>query len=114
MRTLLVLLILGLGTGWATGQEVLPPPKESVPQPAPSPPPIMVMPHQPTIPIGLGFYRRSAYEHWQYMSTTPDGRWRPRVLTTPVGPYWAYDGRYYPYYGSDPRWIGEPGSVPGR
>lgn len=112
MRNLIVVLLLGVVVGRANGQELLPPPKEATPQPATPLPPAIVLPQPPAIPIGLGFYRTSAYEHWQHMSTTLDGRWRPRVLTTPAGVFYSYDGRPYYWYGNDPLQIRGAGSVP--
>ncbi len=117
MRTLLALLVLVTTTGWVGGQELLPPPKESVPQPGVAPPavlvpaqpavapPVHVHPSPPLPVAGLGFYRRSAYEHWQYLSPRLDGEWRPRILTTPLGPVWAYDGSPYYWYNSNPHWF---------
>ncbi len=119
MRTVLVVLVWGTVAGWAGGQELLPPPREAVPQPQQAQtqpgtplPGVVVMPQLPALPPGIGFYRTSAYDHWQHMSTTLDGRWRPRVLTTPAGVYYSYDGRPYYWYGNDNLQIRGAGGVP--
>lgn len=112
MRMILVVLVLVAAAGRAGGQELLPPPKETLPPHATPLPSVHVLPQPPSFPIGIGFYRTSAYDHWQHMSTTLDGRWRPRVLTTPHGVYYSYDGRPYYWYGNDPLQIRGAGSVP--
>jgi hypothetical protein len=50
-----------------------------------------------------GYYRPSAYEHWQYRTPNDFGQWRPRVLYYRGRAWYAYDGTPYP----------APHSVPG-
>ena len=88
-RTVVGLLaVLGLA-GSARGQEVLPPPAAVLP------PPVAEVPAG--IPVGVGFYRPSAYDVWQDYAPDRGGRWRPRVLYTPAGAYYRYNGMPYPF-----------------
>lgn len=43
------------------------------------------------------YYRQSHYEVWQLLDVDRFGYWRPRVVYSPNGPYWLYNGAYYPY-----------------
>jgi hypothetical protein len=43
------------------------------------------------------FYRVSRYEVWQNYGVDFQGRFRPRVLYTPTGPVYRYDGAPYPF-----------------
>jgi hypothetical protein len=51
----------------------------------------------------LGHPRVSAYEHWQYYGVDRYGRWRPLVVSTPVGDYYRYNGAPYPFTMNHPR-----------
>jgi hypothetical protein len=111
MRTLLGLV---LAMGWlslakAAAQEKLAFPKEESLAPAAvAPLPIVVLPapHPPT-----GFYRISAYEHWQHRAVGWDGRFHLRVLTTPEGRFYSYNGQPYPFYVESSQ-LGRMGTAP--
>jgi hypothetical protein len=113
MRLLLPLL-LGLACVNSLGaQELLPPPKESNVLPPPRLIPAPVVVYAAPVPLYPGVYRRSAYEHWQYLSPGSDGFMRPRVLLTPAGPIYAANGQPFLYFNLNPRINnGVPGTVP--
>ncbi len=60
------------------------------PAPAPKPVPAQVVWPAP-------YYRRSAYEVWQYYGVDRYGRFRPRVVYSPYGAYFLYNGAPYPW-----------------
>lgn len=43
------------------------------------------------------YYRRSHYDIWQLVAPDATGYFRPRVIMSPSGAYWAYNGKPYPY-----------------
>lgn len=43
------------------------------------------------------FYRASRYEVWQYYGVDRFGRFRPRVILSPHGAYYLYNGQPYPW-----------------
>lgn len=43
------------------------------------------------------YYRRSHYDVWQMYAPDMAGYWKPRVIVSPSGAYWAYNGAPYPY-----------------
>lgn len=117
-------------------QEVLPKPRNTV-VPAPSspvpkqvnpvdvlpesltPPRILVLPQTVSpgvvvnsLPYPTGYYRRSSMEHWQHLSATSQGYMRPRVLLTPDGPVYSFDGRPFLFLNQEPRILGPAGTVP--
>ncbi len=113
MRLLLACLFGVSCTHTLAAQEVLPAPKESKvlppPQVVPAPPVVIAT----STPIVTGVYRRSAYEHWQYLSPGSDGFMRPRVLLTPAGPVYAVNGQPFLFFNLNPRINnGVPGTVP--
>jgi hypothetical protein len=81
-----VFLLTGL-IGPQPDEELLPAPR-AMPRPAPS------ISHQPLPP--LGFYRPNPYDVWQRYSVGDGGFWRTRVLNTPEGAFYLYNGE--PYY----------------
>jgi hypothetical protein len=118
LRILLSTLLL-LMTARAVGQEVLPPPKETPPKESlplpketvPLPPGIII---GPALPRPTGYYRVSAYEHWQHLSPDAYGRWSPRVLNTPNGYFYSGSGQPYPYLAPTlrPTSVRAPGTLP--
>lgn len=64
--------------------DVLPPPRRVVPtQPPILPPPIYVS--------------RNPYDVWQSYGVGRMGVWRPRVVYSPYGPYYWYNGQPFPW-----------------
>lgn len=43
------------------------------------------------------YYRHSQYDIWQLVAPDATGYFRPRVIASPSGYYWAYNGKPYPY-----------------
>ena len=85
MRTsgLLAVLVLSLSAPLATADEPLPPPNV-----VPEPPPIFINPQ---------WGRVGRYAAWQDYGVDRYGRWRPRVIFTPDGPFYYYNGRPFPW-----------------
>ncbi len=77
------------------------------PQPAgPSPPESLPLPRKSlqgeiTLPEGIEpfviYHRTSRYEIWQFYAVDRQGRFRPRVIYSPDGPYYLYNGKPYLY-----------------
>lgn len=86
-RGVLACVLLALG-GIARADEPLP-----APTPLPPPPGYVAPPP---------FYRRSAYEVWQYYGVDRSGHFRPRVVYSPSGAYYLYNGRPYPWTTTHP------------
>jgi hypothetical protein len=90
--------------GRADEPGTLPPPRpvpqgesESLPQPRPLPdagpvygPPVMET--RPAYPV-----RRNPYDVWQYYGVGHQGFFRPRVVYSPYGSYYLYNGQPYPW-----------------
>jgi hypothetical protein len=79
MRMSIAGLVLLLSSGIAAADELLGPPR--VLQPELPPPPV--------------YYRRSAYEVWQNLSVDRRGFFRARVIDTPYGAFYRYNGEPY-------------------
>jgi hypothetical protein len=87
-------LLVGMGLAFPAASrgdqpagDPLPPPREVAPEP----------PH-PVTPIPIPAYARtSRYEVWQYYGVDRQGRFRPRVIYSPYGPYYLYNGAPYPF-----------------
>ncbi len=76
-------LFLGLSAGLAAAAE-----------PAPeSPPPLL----PPPAVLNPQWGRVGRYAAWQNYGVDRLGRWRPRVLYTPDGAFYYYDGRPFPF-----------------
>jgi hypothetical protein len=43
------------------------------------------------------YFRTSRYDVWQYYGVDYQGRFRPRVIYSPCGPYYLYNGEPYPW-----------------
>jgi hypothetical protein len=67
---------------------------EPLPPPRPLPPdhPAAVLPYPPPPP-----YRVSRYAVWQYYGVNQAGQFVPRVIDGPLGAYYLYSGRPYPW-----------------
>jgi hypothetical protein len=76
-----ILLVLG-GHAFAD-DPVLPPPR--------------VVETPPTYFFSQPYYRRSAYEVWQYYGVDRTGYFRPRVIYSPYGSYYLYNGAPFPW-----------------
>ncbi len=88
MRTAVACLLLAGVTGAEPAAEPQAPmPRELPPQPALTPAPLPP----------LGYYRVSAYEVWQNLSVDRQGIFRPRVLYTPYGAFYRYNGQPFPW-----------------
>ena len=52
----------------------------------------------PPAPDKMIFYpKESAYNHWQYLAVDRLGNFRPRVVYSPNGSYYLYNGMSYPF-----------------
>jgi hypothetical protein len=88
MRTLLAILLAGLCVGLSAAGEPLP---EPTPEPAPL----------PYVEI-QAWGRVNRYAVWQNFAVDRHGYFRPRVIYTPEGAFYYYDGRPYPYLSTHP------------
>jgi|SRR6516164_1148678 hypothetical protein len=68
-----------------TAPEVLPAPKQYVAEP-----------QKPALEL-LPYERINRYDIWQYYAVDRKGTWRPRVLYSPYGAFYLYNGASYPY-----------------
>ncbi len=64
--------------------------------PTPEPPPLLPPPLPPTI-VNPQWGRIDRYAVWQNYAVDRFGKWRPRVLYTPEGAFYYYDGRPFPW-----------------
>jgi hypothetical protein len=63
-----------------------------------APAPRLVQPDLPPGPLPpLGYYRKSAYEVWQNLAVDRQGYFRARVIDTPYGAFYRYNGQPYPW-----------------
>ncbi len=83
MRALMAALLIGLCVSLSGAGEPLP---EPTPEPAPRP-------YVEIRPLS----RVNRYEIWQNYAVDRYGYFRPRVIYTPEGAFFYYDGRPYPY-----------------
>ena len=49
------------------------------------------------------YFRTSRYDVWQYYGVDYQGRFRPRVIYSPSGSYYLYNGEPYPWVTTHPR-----------
>lgn len=93
----------------ALAADPLPAPREVPPVVTLTPPPVVLM----TPPPVAAFYRTNPYDVWQNYDVSRQGRWVPRVVASPNGNYYYYDGRpdltglVYPQYWK-PTMMGTP------
>jgi len=92
MRTLLAGLVALAMAGTAGADDAVAPPPRVLPSDAP---PLGLLPP-------LGFYRKSAYEVWQNLSVDRQGYWRARVILTPNGAFYRYNGQPFPWTTTQP------------
>ena len=70
----------------------------TIPIPIAPAPRVVVQPFfPPPPPMPTSFYRTSAYEVWQNLAVDRSGYFRPRVLSTPYGAFYRYNGEPYPW-----------------
>jgi hypothetical protein len=67
----------------------------SAPADEPTAPPPRVLP--PELLPPLGFYRHDPYEVWQNLAVDYHGFFRARVIDTPYGAFYRYNGKPYPW-----------------
>ena len=90
--------ILSLGLPTLRAQEpakpeTLPPPRTAAP-----------VPGEPVTLVPLtGYYRTSRYDVWQFYGVDRQGYFRPRVISSPFGSYYLYNGKPYPWETVQPR-----------
>jgi len=77
---------------YAFGDE--PPASELLPQPKQASPEQAVAGDQAVSP---SYYRTSRYDVWQYYAVDRFGHFRPRVVLSPYGAYYLYNGRPFPW-----------------
>jgi hypothetical protein len=51
----------------------------------------------------LPYERVDRYERWQYFAVDRQGHWRPRVVYSPYGAFYLYNGA--PYYATPIRYL---------
>jgi hypothetical protein len=81
----LSLLVLLVSNDLSRGDEPLPPPRRV--EPAPAPAPVVIYP----------YYRVSAYAVWDHYAVDRQGFFRLRVIDTPTGAFYSYNGKPYPW-----------------
>ena len=69
---------------------------EPLPEPAPEPAPPPYAEIRP-------WTRANRYDIWQNLAVDRHGYFRPRVVYTPEGSFYYFDGRYYPFMMNRPR-----------
>jgi hypothetical protein len=67
--------------------ERLPPPKQALPESI-----------VPADSLFSGYYRTSRYDVWQLYGVDRQGKFRPRVILSPSGAYYLYNGAPYPFW----------------
>jgi hypothetical protein len=112
-RSVSLALLMALALAGALHAQALPPPRV-LPPAAPMPlvnmaPPGVVVPVMPpagrplpslplaALPYPVPGYRPSAYQVWQNYGLSYQGWLLPRVIQTPQGGYFFYNGAPYPY-----------------
>ena len=81
----LTLLILLASCEPSRADEPLPPPRRI--EPAPAPAPVVIYP----------IYRVSAYAVWDHYAVDRGGYFRLRVIDTPAGAFYSYNGKPFPW-----------------
>jgi hypothetical protein len=97
------MLLLALPSGFLRAEdepELLPPPREALAEmvlPAPRPivpgtevPPVLLAP--PHLP----YMRQDRWAVWQYVDVDRRGGYKPRVIYSPQGAYYLYNGKSFP------------------
>lgn len=87
IRSSLVLAVWLAGAALAAEPEA----EDKLPTPR-----IIIEPPAPPLPNPM-YYRHSVYDVWQLYAPDRAGYFKPRVIYSPHGPYWAYNGAPYPY-----------------
>jgi hypothetical protein len=75
--------------------EQLPVPREIAPS-VPAPPPMLPPPP---------FLRPNRWAVWQNLAVDQSGQWRPRVVYSPYGDYYYYNGAPYPWLPTYNRYV---------
>jgi hypothetical protein len=88
--TCAVLVLLGLAANGRAGEPTTPPRPVIEAELPPG-----LFPPTPLPP--LGYYRVSAYEVWQNLAVDRQGFFRARVIDTPYGAFYRYNGQPYPW-----------------
>jgi hypothetical protein len=81
--TIACLVALGVAGAAAADDAVAPPPR------------VVQQELPPGILPPLGYYRVSAYEVWQNLAVDGRGYFRARVIMTPYGAFYRYNGQPY-------------------
>jgi hypothetical protein len=76
-----------------------PPALESLPHPQKSTPEAIVIEEAPFNSLYL---RTSRYDVWQYYGVDRTGHWRLRVVLSPYGAYYLFNGQPFPWVSSHP------------
>jgi hypothetical protein len=74
--------------------ELLPPPKRSEPL---TPPRVLEEPVLPHAGLDQAYFRQSRMDVWQNYAVDHSGHWRPRVIYSPSGAYYRYNGQPFPW-----------------
>ncbi len=86
--------LLWLGMLFLTGSLVRAADPESLPRPRES---VLESAKPAEVWIQPGYYRTSRYDVWQFYGVDRQGKFRPRVVYSPYGPYVLYNGVHYPF-----------------
>jgi hypothetical protein len=70
-----------------------PPGAEQLPQPRESAPEVI----HSEAPLNPAYYRASRYDIWQFYAVDRFGRFRLRVVLSPYGAYYLYNGQRFPW-----------------
>lgn len=74
---------------------------------APLPPPREIRietVESPAVVYPPGNLRQSRYAVWQLYSVDQKGQFKPRVVDSPYGPYYLYNGQPFPYSNLQETW----------
>ena len=74
---------------------------EALPRPRTTPATVVLPSEASAFPTGN--YRVNRYDVWQYYGVDYQGRFRPRVIYSPSGSYYLYNGEPYPWVTTHPR-----------
>jgi hypothetical protein len=88
-------IVLGMLLGGSLCEGADPPKPEQLPAPREAAPQVLAPPVEIFSPPV--YQRQNRYDVWQYYAVDRHGHWRPRVIYSPSGAYYLYNGAPYPY-----------------
>lgn len=88
-------LLAGVACGWWTCAKAQEPPvAEQLPQPRPA---NVATPSMEEPALNPVYFRTSRYDIWQFYAVNRSGYFRPRVVLSPYGAYYLYNGQPFPW-----------------